>query len=88
MCFLAIPPIPRAPSFRRKSSWPHSPPPLLGFLSAKARARTADPVIFSHVLYQLSYLGMREPGRRIVSLKPREPQDDILRDGAVKSSPP
>ena len=30
---------------------------------AQGRDRTADTVIFSHVLYQLSYLGIRaEPG--------------------------
>ena len=30
---------------------------------AQGRNRTADTVIFSHVLYQLSYLGMREAGQ-------------------------
>ncbi len=33
---------------------------------AQGRDRTADTVIFSHVLYQLSYLGM--PGEREVGL--------------------
>jgi hypothetical protein len=32
---------------------------------AQGRDRTADTVIFSHVLYQLSYLGPRRPGGRI-----------------------
>ena len=34
---------------------------------AQGRDRTTDTVIFSHVLYQLSYLGPRQGGRRLRS---------------------
>ena len=33
--------------------------PAEGRLGAQGRNRTTDTVIFSHVLYQLSYLGIR-----------------------------
>jgi hypothetical protein len=35
-------------------------PHLRAFLRADARTRTADPFITSEVLYQLSYVGVRE----------------------------
>jgi hypothetical protein len=35
---------------------------------AQGRNRTTDTVIFSHVLYQLSYLGAAPTGRRVAGL--------------------
>ncbi len=37
---------------------------------AQGRNRTTDTVIFSHVLYQLSYLGAVPDGRRLMAEKP------------------
>ncbi len=37
---------------------------VLGMLGAEAQSRTGDTVIFSHVLYQLSYLGTGGPRAR------------------------
>ena len=42
-----------------------------GFLVPRARVELADTVIFSHVLYQLSYLGVSGGGRR--DSNPRSP---------------
>ncbi len=36
---------------------------------AQGRNRTTDTVIFSHVLYQLSYLGAAPDGRRLMTEK-------------------
>ena len=43
--------------------------PTLSVLGAQGRNRTTDTVIFSHVLYQLSYLGAVPDGRRLMAEK-------------------
>jgi acyl transferase domain-containing protein len=54
---------------------------LVEINGAQGRNRTTDTVIFSHVLYQLSYLGPVPDGRRLMAemLRPVQPTDAIPR---------
>ena len=47
---------------------------MISWNGAQGRNRTTDTVIFSHVLYQLSYLGAVPDGRRLMPEMPHSVQ--------------
>jgi hypothetical protein len=55
------------------------------FSGAQGRNRTTDTVIFSHVLYQLSYLGADAADRRFIRRRGYKDEVSGCPDGAIEA---